>query len=204
MENQIFRIENNTWKSIALREKAIWFSEKKLNDLDKFAKEIHDANITERAYACPLENISEVSFNEASESVKLRHKNEFGEQKKLNIEFGDQELSNQFGHYLGDKLGLPKTQKQERQWKPLLLNLLYLTLTIVSTVYLGTMEDTIDLIEGVGAGRSRGRRGFLKIIVDTIGQTGVIIIGTLISILIIYQLYQRFKKPANEIKYQAS
>ena len=201
MENQIFRIENNTWKSIALREKAIWFSEKKLNDLDKFAKEIHDAKITERAYACPLDVISEVSFNEASETVKIRYKNEFGEQKKLKIEFGDQELSNQFGHYLGGKLALPEKQKQERQWKPLLLNLLYLILAIVGTIYLGTMEDTEDLIE-TGSRRSRGRLGFLKIIVDTIGQTGVVIIGTLISILIIYQAYQRFKKPANEIVYQ--
>lgn len=201
MENQIFGIESTFWKSLAIKDDELWLSQNKVNDLEKFESAIQKTGMLKSAYSYPLSSISEISFNEASESVKIKYQDEKGKQKKLNIGFGDKGLSNQFGQYLGDKLGMTKSQKQEGQLKPLLLNLLYLVLSIGGTIFLGTMEDTNELTDG-GTRRSRNKGAFLKLIVDTIGQTGVIIIGSLISIYLIYQLYKRFKNPAIEVVYQ--
>ncbi|HAP60959.1 MAG TPA: hypothetical protein DCR93_16145, partial [Cytophagales bacterium] len=49
--------------------------------------------------------------------------------------------------------------------------------------------------------RSRSRGAILKAIVDTLGQTGVIILGSLVSLFLIYRLYKRFKNPATEVQY---
>lgn len=201
MENQIFVIENTFWKVLAIKGGELWLSQNKVSNFEKFEKDIQKTGLMKSAYSYPLSSISEISFNEASESVKLKYQDEKGKQKKLNIGFGDNDLSNQFGQFLGDKLGMKKSQKQEGQLKPLLLNIMYLILSIGGTIFLATMDDTNELTDGATR-KSRNKGAFLKLIVDAIGQTGVIIIGTLISIYLIYQLYKRFKNPANEVVYQ--
>lgn len=201
MENQIFAIKNTFWKSLAIKGDELWLSQDKVNDLEKFEKSLQKTGLMKSAYAYPLSTIAEISFNEASESVKLKYQDEKGKQKKLNIGFGDKDLSNQFGQFLGEKLGMTKSQKQEEQLKPLALNALYLVVAIGGTIVLSTMSDTNELADR-GTRRSRNRGAFFQLIVDTIGQTGVIIIGSLISIYLIYRLYKRFKNPANEVVYQ--
>lgn len=117
-----------------------------------------------------------------------------------NIDFGDTKISNQFGSYLGEKLGFNKSSTQEGQLKPLVLNGLYLLLTVVATFFLGTLDDTSELTDGAGR-RSRNRGALVKLIVDTVGYTGVFIIGGLISLYLAYQLYKRYQNPSNEIVY---
>lgn len=201
MEDQIYVIKSTLWKSMAVKGDELWLSQNTVNDIYKFESAIEKTGILKSAYAIPLASISEISFNEANESVKLRYKDEKRIGRKINARFGNRNLSNQFGHFLGEKLGMTKSRKQERQIKPLLLNLLYLVLSIGGTIFLATMEDTNGLTDGVTR-RSRSRGAFLKIIVDTIGQTGVIIIGTLVSIYFIYELYKRFKNPADEVLFK--
>ncbi len=201
MENQIFAIESTFYKSLVIKGDELWLSQNKVTDLEKFETAIQKTGMMKSAYAYPLSAISEISFNEASESVKLKYQDEKEKQKKLKISFGDKGLSNQFGQFLGDKLGMTKSQQQEGQIKPLLLNVFYLILAIGGTIFLAAMDDTNQLTDS-GSRRSRNKGAFLKLIVDTIGQTGVIIIGTLISLYLIYQLYKRFTNPANEVVYQ--
>ena len=201
MENQIFAIESTLWKSLLLKDDELWLSQNKVSSLEKFESAVQKTGMLKSAYAYPLSSISEISFNEASESVKLKYQNEKGKQKKLNIGFGEETLSNQFGHYLGEKLGLAKSQKQESQLKPLLLNLVYIIITVGATFFLATMEDSSELTDS-GSRRNRNKGALMKMLVDTVGQTGVIIIGSLIAVFLIYRLYKRFKNPANEVVYQ--
>ena len=201
MENQIFVIENIFWKSLAIKGDEFWLSQDQVSDFEKFEKGIKKTGLMKSGQAYPLSSIIEISFNEASESVKLKYQNEKGKQKKLNIGFGDKDLSNQFGQFLGEKLGMKKSQKQESQLKPLLLNCLYLIFSIGVTFVLATIEDTNELTGG-GTRRSQSGKAILKLIVDTIGQTGVIIVGSLISLFLIYRLYNRFKNPAYEVLYK--
>ena len=172
-----------------------------MKNLEKFEEGIQKTGMMKSSYAYPLSTISEISFNEASESVKIKYQDEKGKEKKFKFGFGDKDLSNQFGQFLGERLNMTKSQKQEGQIKPLLLNALYLIISVGMTIFLATLDDTAELAEG-GSRRSRNKGAFLKLIVDTIGQTGVIILGSLISIYLGYRLFKRFKSPANEIVYQ--
>ncbi|MEZ4907204.1 MAG: hypothetical protein R2771_06100 [Saprospiraceae bacterium] len=198
MENQIFEVAAIFYKSLVLRENELWVSQNKVGSLEKFEKAVNNTGMMKSAFSIPLTSISEISYNEASESTKLKYTNEKGKDKKLNIGFGDVAVSNQFGEYLGNKLGFKKSSTKEGQLKPLLLNGLYLLIAIGGTFFLGMMDDTSELTES-GSRRSRNKGAFLKLIVDTVGQTGVFIIGGLISIYLAYKLYKRYKRPSNEI-----
>src|SRR5690606_26637537 len=126
------------------------------------------------AFSIPLSSVKEISFNDTSGSARLKYINEKGKEKKLNIGIGNKELCNQFGNYLGSKLGFTKTVATENKIKPLLLNTFLLLFTIGMTYFLATIRDTAELVE-TGSGSTRRKAEFLKLIVDTIGQTGVII-----------------------------
>lgn len=200
MENQIFKLESKMVKSMLLKDDEIWFSVDEVESLEKFDNQIHNPGRLQRAYKVPLSTINEVSYNEASESAKFKYTNEKGKVKKVTIDLGDEFLSNQFGEHLGEKLGLNKSTKQEGQLKPLLLNGSFLLVAVLATYSLGTMEDTSQLTKYRSI-RSMRSGAIAKTIVDTIGQTGVLIIGGLISLYLAYQLYNRFKNPFNEIVY---
>ena len=77
---------------------------------------------------------------------------------------------------------------------------MYIVIAIAGTIYLATLDDTDDLGES-GSRRARSRGSLLKLIIDTVGQTGVIIIGLLVTSLLMYQLYTRYKQPAKEVVY---
>lgn len=200
MEEQIFYVKAGISESMLLRDDEIWFCQDKMKSFEKFEKAINSTGLLKGAYSVPLSVIHEVSFNESSESVKIKYTNEKGKDKKLNIGFGDVSVSNQFGMYLGQKLKLKQSSTQESHIKPLLMNGLYLLLAIGATLLLGTMDDTTDLLES-GNARSRSKGELVKLVVDTIGQTGILVIGGLISLYLAYQMYKRFKNPASEIRF---
>jgi len=100
MENQIFTIETTFWKSLVVLENEFWLSQSNVSTLEEFEQAVQKTGMMKSAFAYPLSSISKNSFNEASESVKLNYQNEKGKQKKLNIGFGDEELSNEFGYFL--------------------------------------------------------------------------------------------------------
>lgn len=200
MKNHIFYIKSVPWESLAITDNEIWLSSSKVRSLDKFEEGVNKTGMMKTTYAYSLSTISEVAYNESTESVKIRYRNEKGKDKKLNMDFGDEDLSNEFGQWLGEYLNLTKSEKKENQLKKLLEYLFLLVLTIGGTYFLATMEDTSGLTDS-SSRRTRNRGAFLKLIVDTIGQTGVIIVGALISAYLIYQLYTRYTNPASDILY---
>lgn len=200
MENQIFEVGAGLAKSMVLRENEIWLSTDKVSSIEKFEKAVGKTGIMRSAYIVPLSSLNEISYNEASQSTKIKYTDEKGKEKKLNIGFDEVDLSNQFGQYLGEKMNFSKETTQENQIKPLLWNGFFLLLTIASTIVIGTLEDTSSLTESASR-RNRGGVAILKMIVDAVGQTGVFVIGGLISAYLCYQLYKRFKNPSSEILY---
>ncbi len=197
MEDKVYNIAATFYRSLALKDNELWLSQNKVNNLDKFEKAVNHQGMMKSAIAIPLSSISNISFNEASKHTKLKYTNEKGKEKKLNIGFDDKESSNQFGEYLGEKLGFSKSATKENQLKPFLLDGLYLLITIFATFFLGTMEDTSELINSESSRRSRSNGAIVKLIVDVVGPTGVFIIGGLFSVYFFYNILRRFNNPAN-------
>lgn len=200
MQNQIIKIESALYNSFMIRADEFWIAQDEISNIEKFEKAVAKTGMLKSAFSYPISSITSISYNEASENITIRYKNEKDKIKKLKLSFEEVNDSNNFGQQLGEHLGLTPSSKTEKTWKPLLLNAFYLIGTILITYFLATIEDTAELADG-STRRSRSRGAILQLIVDTIGQTGVVIIGTLISLYLAYRLYNRFKNPANEIVY---
>ena len=97
MEDQIFEVGAGLSKSMVLRENEIWLSQNKVKSLEKFEKAVNSTGLMKSAYTIPLDAISEISYNEASESAQIKYTNEKNKEKKLKISFTEAALSNQFG-----------------------------------------------------------------------------------------------------------
>lgn len=179
-------------------EEEIWLSQKKIKDFDGFKENVEKTGIMKSSRVIPFASMSEVAYNNANDLVTLKYTNEKGSQKKMEIDFGDKKASNEFGNLLGNELGFNKNEAQEKQWKPLLFNVLYIVIAIAGTFFLATIENTDDLADG-SSRRSRRNGAIIKLIVDTLGQTGVIVVGSGITLYLVYSLYKRFKNPANEV-----
>ncbi|MEL6357063.1 MAG: hypothetical protein AAFQ37_09060 [Bacteroidota bacterium] len=95
-----------------------------------------------------------------------------------------------FGQELASATDLAATIEQEDQRKKLLSNTGILLLVLGITAFLA-LSDPTDIQNT----RSR-RGGVLKLIVGTVGPTGVWIIGGLIAAYLAYDLYKRYQNPA--------
>ncbi len=197
MENQIYNYKEG---SCVVHNNELWIGSKKYTDLEKFQSAVQNTGFMSSAYSIPLDNISEIKYNDESTEVKFTYTNENDKKKNTSINFGDKATSNAFGDELGEQLGMNKSVTQEGKLMPLLINSLLALGMIFLTYYVGTMNDTSEL-ESSSSRRSRGKLAILRLIVDTLGQTAVLIIGGLISVFLIYLAYKRYTNPANEVVY---
>jgi len=199
MENHVFGVGSKA--SLMLKDDAIWMMSKKVSSAEKFEKELTKTGVlSSEKSSITLDSISEVFINSASGATKLEYTNEKGKLKKESLEFDDKELANKFGTYIGQKLNLTKSETLENPTRPLLFNILYLVGTIGMTYFLASLEDTNTITDSTRR-RGSGGRAILKMVVDTLGETGLYAAGTLISLYILYRMYQRYKSPAKEITY---
>ncbi|MEZ5045143.1 MAG: hypothetical protein R2828_34935 [Saprospiraceae bacterium] len=198
MENQIIQVTEAKWKSILLNETELWLSKDKIKDFQNFERAVrYPGSFKVAGISYSLDKIVGLRFNESSDTVNLEYSNS-EKTKKVELKFNDKEQARQFGSYLGEKLGFNRNVTQENRTIPLLKQLLYLIVSIGITAFLGTSVDSEDL------NSSGGRKGgaILRIIYDTIGQTGILILGSLISIFLAYKLYDRYQNPVNDIIYE--
>lgn len=198
MENQIIQVTEAKWKSILLNETELWLSQDKIKDFQNFERAVrYPGSFKVAGVSYSLDKIMRLRFNELSDTINLEYTSS-EKTKKVELKFNDKEQAKQFGNYLGEKLGFNRHVNQENKTTPLLKQLLYLIVVIVITVFLGTSVDSED----VNSSNVRKGGALLRIIYDTIGQTGILILGSLISIFLAYKLYNRYQNPVNDIIYE--
>ncbi|MDF1697254.1 MAG: hypothetical protein P1U56_15530 [Saprospiraceae bacterium] len=200
MEEQIYKVTSSYWKTVAIHGEQLWLSQKSISNFDNFEKELQKKGMLKTSYTYDLYTIPHITFNTESESLSLKYQDEKGNEKKLSLEFTSSEMAAKFGNSLGEKLNLVREEKQERKIKPLATNGFFLALTLLFTIYVGTMEDPTNLAENT-SGKYRGRAAIFQLIINYVGQTGVLIIGAFIALYFVYQMYIRFKNPGKVVVY---
>jgi ABC-type phosphate transport system permease subunit len=196
MENQIIKTTGNI-KSILLSEKELWISEHEIKDFESFKKAVQGVGVIDGTIY-KLIYFSQIQYNEESETVKLVYK--VGSMvSKLRLNFESKNNAAQFAESLGTRLELKRSEGEEKKIGPLVYNLIYVLIAAVVTIFLGNYDGTV----GESSSRkSRLGRAILQILYDTIGQVGLIIIGTLVTLFFVYKLYKRFKQPVNDVTFK--
>ncbi len=203
MKDRIIFVEKAKWKSIVLTDRELWLSKEKIKSLETFGAAVnHPHQVKVVAYKYPLEKLVKLKFNETSDTVQYEYPMSRGN-KVINLKFNDEKQANEFGNYLGEQLQFKKTEFAESKLKPLLLNAFYVLVAIALTYGFGLYFDEADFESSSSSSRRNGGgRAIVRILYNTIGQTGLLIIGGLITLYLIYQLYQRFQHPAKDVVYE--
>ncbi|MEM9834884.1 MAG: hypothetical protein AAF828_00195 [Bacteroidota bacterium] len=197
MRNIVHRIEHKTYKSIALTDDALLLSSSKPDTLEELKANIEKGGLLTSTLNIPVQSIKAVSQNSSGSQIKFSYTNENGKVKKQTFGIGLPTEAAAFAAQLGELAGLSSTTDTENPMGPLLTNAFLVLLAGGGTAFIALTDfDEVDV-----SGRNRGRAGILKLIKNTLGETGVWIVGGLLTAYLIYSLYQRFSNPANETKW---
>ncbi len=197
MINQIFILTNKMWKSIMITDTEFWISYEKEKSVEAFAQALENTGMMRHAMKYPLTSIKKITFNEATKSVKLIFTNEKDKIKKMTLDFDQEQLSNQFGETLGSIVKLNRSESKEGMLKVIAPKILYLIMIAVGCIFLMPMVGTGQLANDTSANKGKGI--MVQMIIDTIGQTGIVIIALIAAGYTIYQLYKRYKNPYNNV-----
>ncbi len=200
MNNPVIPINGGfIFKSFLFKGSEFWLSSNEVKSAEKFEAAKDRTGIRKSVEVFDSSKIQDISFNESSDTIKLSYINKKEKLKKLDLKFNDNRQATLYGNYLGEQLAMSKSSIQEQKTKPLLINASYLLLAVGLTIYFGFIDDASSFEEVGGTRRSRGNAALMVFLYNTIGQTGMIIIGTIISLFAAYQLFKRYKNPTNNV-----
>jgi len=190
MRNTILSLEGKPYKSTALSDQALLVSTGRQKSMEAFLEATNSSGLLSTHKAISFDKVKRVKHNSASGSLRYVYINDKGKEKSADLDFGDATIASAFGQELAAAANLSATSAMENQAQKFLSNGAILLAVIGFTAFIA-LSDPSDIQN------SRARKaGILKLIVGTVGTTGVWIIGGLIAAYLAYDLYNRYQNPA--------
>ena len=203
MKNRIIRLGGKDLKVFGFNDEQIVFSSKKHETMESLLESTAKSSMLETVKAIPLSSVSQLDYNDNDESFKIRYlKN--GKQKKQTIALPNVEMISAVASAMAEVKGFNKEVTNESKTKPLLLNLLGVVAMPLFTWVL--YDIAVDAQNGghfeVSSGRRRGANQLLVNVVEAIGPTGILIIGAIALLIMLYVTYRRYNNPASEVLFK--
>lgn len=201
MENQIIKLDEKNRKVLGYNDKQIIFSSKNHKSFDTLLDAAKKSGMLETVMVIPTDMITAVEYNDRSSVLTLRYLKD-GKDKKNDVGLSDKAQRDAIAEGIADMRQLQKTVATEVKTKPLIMNALGLLAILFFTwVFRGMALDAEQGEHFVATGRRSGIKQLFANAVEAIGPTGVLIIGILGFLLMVYATYNRYNNPASEIRY---
>lgn len=202
MKNKLIHLNEKELKTFAFTETEILFSSKKHDSLESLLASKTKSGMLETFLTIPVEKLNNIGYNEANESLKFKYLNAKGKQKSRSLDLRDPAIRDQVANDIAEMKGLQKNITEESKTKPLLINLGIAAVTGFFTVVMsGAAREMAEGKEIDVSGRRSGIKQLMLTISDFLGPTGVLIVGGLITVGILYSAYKRYSNPTNEISF---
>ena len=158
----------------------------------------------ETVKAIPFSSITQLDYNEKDDEAFTIRFLKNGKQKKQHVQLPNIEMISAVASAVAEVKGFNKDVTQESKTKPLLLNLLgVVAMPLFTWVF---YDIAVDAQQGghyeVSSGRRRGTNQLLVNVVEAIGPTGILMIGTIALLIMLYVTYRRYNNPASEVLYK--
>jgi|GEM_PF-2426060 len=197
--NNIFHVEGHNVKSVLFTETEMWLSDKTIRDIESFEKKVNNPGMLDVSAKISFDSIKSLSFKNGERHLSISYTNEKGNSKKEVITFEDEASLSGVTNYLTTALNMQESVTDENKLTALLYNLLPLAIVIGLTIFLGTMESSEEIDVDSVSRRSRSGAAIMRWLHDTLGSTGIIIAGSIISLYLIYNTYNNYKRPKQVI-----
>ncbi len=189
------------WKALMITDKAIVLSNKKYSSLESMAKNLQGVGTLEDKEEFRYQSLEELSFLSNGENLNLKKLNFKKKPVSVSVSLNDINLIEQIVNLVQQNGEFEKTEEKANTLTVVQGSLIKIAGSIIATALFYFIANSMASGEELN---TDGRKGFLKeilvTILDTIGATGVLLIGVLITSIFIYQLVQKLKVPTSLIK----
>ena len=204
MKNRIIRLVGKDLKVFGFNDEQIVFSSKKHESMESLLESTAKSSMLETVKAIPLSSVTQLDYNEKDDEAFTIRFLKNGKQKKQHVQLPNIEMISAVASAVAEVKGFNKDVTQESKTKPLLLNLLgVVAMPLFTWVF---YDIAVDAQQGghyeVSSGRRRGANQLLVNVVEAIGPTGILIIGAIALLIMLYVTYRRYNNPASEVLYK--
>lgn len=200
MENLVIRLDEKNWKSLMVAQGYVNLSSKGHDSPGTFFGSLEKKGLLESLKRIPIPRITQISLLEGDDTVHFEWFDEKGKAQKLSAEFDSGQDAERLVDHLAAARGMSRKERSAGLWKSIgngVIGLL-VSLALTAITYIAAKE-----IEAGGDMHVSGRRAWVKVIIwgiaETLGPTGSLILGLLISAAFGWFVWSRLKKPPTEV-----
>ena len=197
MINQLFSVSGSKISSLVVGENSLMFSSQNHNSVDAFneawGKTLSLATTVEIKY----EAIKSVKKEDTDDDIMIKYKAFAGLPSECEFAFAHANDATDFFNFLEKQQYFSKSHETLSPFKAILGQLIGLAITLAVTTF--AYFEAINLTNGTANESVRGKARMFDAVVGFLGDKGVLAVGGLISCLLLYTLWKRFKNPPNQL-----
>jgi hypothetical protein len=194
MLNKVFLIRGNKISSFITDEDSLKFSSKRLDTIEEF----HEAWDKKISLATKIEikydSIRSVMKEDDDKDVTIKYKH-FSE---IEFSFIDESDYETFFSFLEKERFFTKRCETLTPWKAIRNYLIGILVVIGLTIF--TYYQALEIANGKVEETSDGKTKLFNYVVGLLGDKGVILVGGLIILYLIYKIRGRYSNPPNQLK----
>jgi hypothetical protein len=204
VEQQVFHTPSGkTYKSVLFTPDAILLCSKKLDSVETFKATFEEADgktLTMTSTATlPYAELTGFRHQSGSDTMKVDSKGlKITWPGEFELENGETDIYNIF-LYLEKVQRYRRTEIQLSSFKAILPNLGYVAICLGLTALLYNMAAG-NMGTGSGHGRARAKAEFFKVIADTLGPIGCLLVGLAATGIASWFLWQKYNNPPVETR----
>lgn len=184
------------WKSMMITDKAIVLSSKQYGSLESMAQNLKGTSTMEEKEEFWYQRLEEMSYLANGENLTLKKLDFKGNPVSTTINVDDIQTINELVQIMSQEEEFIKSEEKASSFSVAKASLIR---TVIAGGFTALMYlAASDIASGKDVDTS-GRKSFFKKIlvgiIDTIGATGVLLIGGGLTLLFLYQLIQKLKSP---------
>jgi hypothetical protein len=202
MEYTIHQLEEKNWKSLMLTLDRMLVSSKKYADSQTFEEKFGEKSMLESKNEIPLSSINKLSREEKSNIVTFHYNNENNKETSIAYTFENISSVAEVSDHFTEKLKFKKEKVQQSAISAVIFPAILALVGILGTwLFASQASSGESMVSESGVRRNRGIKMILGNILDSLGTTGIIVVGSLITAYLIYSAYKTYKNPPFDLVY---
>lgn len=199
MNQKVYSVSGEKISSLIIDEDALKISSQDQNSVEEFheswTKKLSLATKTEVKF----DKIISITNEDNEDEVALKYKGIASISTNLGISFNDENDREEFFHFFEKELLYQKIYETLTPFKAIKNYLIGLVITIGGTAFGYYMA--LEMANGEDP-ESHSRKGrIFKMIIDVLGDKGVLLLGAAISAFFLYKIYTRYTNPPAQLKF---
>ncbi|MFY7786846.1 MAG: hypothetical protein ACOVQA_03125 [Thermoflexibacteraceae bacterium] len=196
----IFNVSGEKIASLLISENSFQFSSASFDNDTAFIEAWQKTLTLNTKTEVKFEQIKSITKEDNDNEICINYKNSLGLPMSCNFSFDDEANTTIFFSFLLENLHLSRTEEKLSPFKAITSQLFWLAFIVAATAFAYYMA--VEMANGeISEGGSRKTRAF-KILIEMLGEQGVLALGGLAILIMGYFIWKRVSKPPVLTKFQ--